>query len=240
MRHIDPYFFVITFLVSLIFLGISVLWDIQSREVNSFIFLPVTAVGAFFTYIDGLSMIAIMSWLLLFICAFLPPRSLYYLIAGIVFLAFSVLVFYNNQLVFFDSVMITVFFMLGIGERYFGIADVKALIALSISFPFSYGFGYPLFPFLNYIFIPVPFLLMLNSSVIGMLFIPYVFFLNRRIGNRSGSYRLYAVKYSEELEKNEPLKYKVSSYRGEKILVYRAPFTLVIFISLMVAVIAGI
>ncbi|MCL4315065.1 MAG: hypothetical protein M1454_05010 [Candidatus Thermoplasmatota archaeon] len=238
--NIDPYYFVIPFLVSLPILAISALLDIQSRQVNSFIFIPVVAVGALFSYEDGLSWIVIASWVIIFLCAFIPAGTVYYPLAGIIFLVSSILLFYGDQLALFDSIMVAIFFMLGVGERYFGIADVKALIALSLSFPFSYGIGYPIFSLMSYIFIPVPFLLVLNSSVLGMLFIPYVYLLNIRNGNRSGGYRLYAVKYREDLEKREPLKYKVSSYKGEKILIYRAPFTAVILLSFIIAILTGV
>ena len=214
--------------------------DTLTREVNSFIFVPSIIAGSIGSYLLGMPSVVVVSWVAVFACTFLPPDNFVYPLAGGLFVITAVLLFLSSALILFDSIIIAILYFLGTREKYFGIADVKALIAGAISFPFAAGFGYPVFQLISNLAIPVPFLLILNSSVVGLFFIPYLILLNARKKNRMGIYWTYALGYNEEEYNRNPFKYRVSDYNGQKIMVYKSPFMVAIFASVAAAVIFGI
>ena len=140
--------------------------DTLTREVNSFIFVPSIIAGSIGSYLLGMPSVVVVSWVAVFACTFLPPDNFVYPLAGGLFVITAVLLFLSSALILFDSIIIAILYFLGTREKYFGIADVKALIAGAISFPFAGGFGYPVFQLISNLEIPVPFLLILNSSVL--------------------------------------------------------------------------
>lgn len=215
-------------------------FDILTREVNSYIFVPSVIAGSIGSYLLGMPSVVVISWVAVFACTFLPPDNYVYPLAGGLFVITAVLLFLSSALILFDSIIIAILYFLGTREKYFGIADVKALMAGAISFPFALGFGYPVFQLISNMVIPVPFLLILNSSVAGLLFIPYLIILNFRKKNSRGIYWTYALGYNRDEYNRNPFKYRVSDYNGRRIMVYKSPFMVAIFASVAAAVIFGI
>lgn len=236
----NPYFFVIPFIVLLSSMAIAIYFDIFTREVNSFIFIPSLVVGSTFSFLAGVPYFIVATWTGILICSFIPSNSILYPVAGILYFVIAVTLFFSNALFLFDSIIIGILFFLGTREKYFGIADVKALIVTAISFPFAAGLGYPVLSLLSNIEIPVPFLLIFNSSIAGLLFVPYLFILNMRKKNKFGIYWIYSLAFDKKEYSEKPFKYRLSTFENSQIMVYKSPFMVAIFVSMVVAILFGI
>ncbi len=151
-----------------------------------------------------------------------------------IFLTFRVFIFG------FDLLVMSAIFLMGFQERFFGIGDIKALLALSFSF-ITIPLLTPLTSGQRVIssFVPFSMALLINVAIFSIVFVPYLLYLNRKSGNRSGNSSLFLMRYDKEMYEKNSRKFSVHEYRGKKYMQYRAPFMISITGGFIITLLFG-
>ena len=232
-------FYLILFAADAWVLTVASVGDVFSRTVNSFLFVPVIIAGIVFGTLSGVSPLMLISVALMFATCFFVKHTLIYLIAQTAI--FSVSMALSILLGVSGFVILIAFIYALMGYRQFiGIGDVKAFLALAATFssPLLVIVGGATGHILG--MIPVPFFVMLNSTIVSIFYVPYLLIINHRKGSLRKSWSFYAVPYDEaEFRKNES-KYRIREVRGERIMVYRMPFLVPIASGFLVAMLTGL
>ena len=215
--------------------------DVRRRTVSSYLFIPLYVAGIVFLalyvhppywfYIAGI---------LMFIATFMKTDLLVYPLVGVIFLIFSIFMVFRVFIFGFDLLVMSAIFLMGFQERFFGIGDIKALLALSFSF-ISIPMITPFTQAQEIIsgFVPFSMALLINVAVFSIIFVPYIVYLSMKTGKSSGSSSLFVLRYDEEIYHKNSKKFSVHEYRGKKYMQYRAPFMISITGGFIVTVLFG-
>ncbi len=204
--------------------------DIKSREIDKFMFVPLVLVGSLGSFFDGMPLPAILFPAVLFASLFVRFVPWLYALIGIA--AFAITFYLSPQGYFLELVVVAIIYFLGMGEKLFGIGDIKAMIAISLSFssPFIYNFIHP--SYVQSLF-PFDFSFLFSVSILSLVYIIYMLASNVKRGEKVSLLSLFSFRYSkEEFEKN-PEKYTRKNVMGKEVMVYGIPFILPIFAGLI-------
>lgn len=238
------YFALPLFFVADVSLLLGAFYDIRERSVNSFLFVPlflmalvIYALGSYPPLFIGISS-------LFFVLTFVDLKPLPYLLGGIAALAIFIIADFTSGLsytgYFLYFLVFFIIYMMGAGERFFGKGDIKALLALSFAFlaPFQDPLTSSQGAFLS--LVPFDMVLLINTAIVSLLFIPYLVIYNYRKTGKIRSYHLFAVDYDQRLYSANPERYRLADYGGSKIMVYGAPTLLTIYIAFFISYLAGL
>lgn len=230
-----------TFLLACAILAYTSYTDVIRRTINSFIFIPVVALGGIFAAMIGAPLIFIILGILIYLATYLETDLVIYPVIGVIFLAAS---FYTTAYVSlpygFTLIIMSLMFLIGFQERLFGIGDVKAMTALFFTFT--------QFPFLtaltqHQLFIirvlPLSVVMLFNIAVISLVFIPYLLILNRRKGSSMGIYSITSMKYEDSLYRGNEAKFTLRDGPSGKRMVYKTPFMISVSLGFIVTILAG-
>lgn len=211
--------------------------DIKSREVDRFLFIPLVLVGSIGMFFDqaspSLDIIPVILFpVALFFSLFVKFVPWFYALIGIAF--FAIFLYFSPSGYFLDLAVILLIYLLGLGERFFGTGDIKAMLAICTGFssPFIYDFVKPTFA--QSIF-PFDFGFLFTLSIVSMFSVFYVLAMNFRSGQHLGVQSFFSFGYDEDKLKKNPERYSVREFKGKQIMVYRLPFIVPIFISFLIA-----
>lgn len=215
--------------------------DIRRRTINSFIFLPLIAVGAWFHVADGAPIYFIVIGILVFLATYLETDLVIYPIIGIVFMAVSLYFTATGSILYgFTSIIISLMFLIGFQERLFGIGDVKAMIALFYSFtslPFLTSITAPQQFLLSVM--PISMMMLFNIAIVSLFFIPYLVILNRKSGQPLGLHSMTSRGYDENIYSSNRAKYNLRETSSGKIMVYKTPFMVSVSFGFIITMLAG-
>ena len=210
--------------------------DIKSREVDKFLFIPLVLVGAIGMFFNQPSpslylLPVILFPVFLFFSLFVRFVPWFYTIIGIA--SFAVFLYLSPPGYFLQLTVIFLIYLLGIGERFFGIGDIKAMLAICTGFssPFIYNFIKP--SFAQSIF-PFDFGFLFTVSIVSMFSIFYVLIMNVRKGQKISVDSFFSFRYDEDTIKKNPERYTARDFKGKQIMVYRLPFIVPIFIGFLI------
>ena len=227
--------------IALISLAYGSYTDVRKRTINSFLFIPLIAISTAFYIYAGVSALFIAVGLLTYLLTYLKPDIILYPVAGIALLLASFFVILNSGiLVGFNLTIMAVMFLTGFQERFFGIGDIKALVALSYSF-----IGLPFFTPVTqqqsilFTVMPPSLAILINVAILSILFIPYVIILAGKNGGRKDLPPLL-MHYDEDYYNNNRAKFAIREIGGEKYLSYRTPFLLPITGGFLITIVFGI
>lgn len=229
------------FVITCLILAYTSYTDVKKRTINSFIFLPVVAIGAWFNISDGAPLYFIVLGVLVFLATYLETDLVIYPIIGMVFMAVSLYFTATGSIYYgFTSIIISLMFLIGFQERLFGIGDVKAMVALF--------FAFTRLPFLTSLtaqqtfvasIMPISMMMLFNIAIVSMLFIPYLIILNSRSGKRLGVYSMTARGYDEKIYSGNEAKYNIRETSSGKIMVYKTPFMVSVAVGFIITMLAG-
>ncbi|MCL4340503.1 MAG: hypothetical protein M1431_00180 [Candidatus Thermoplasmatota archaeon] len=232
--------------ILLILVGIAVLLagsvtDVMRRTVSSYLFIPLFAAGAIFLalYIHPPYWFYVVG-VLMFVASFMNTDLVMYPVAGVIFMVVSIFLTFRVFIFGFDLLVMSAIFLMGFQERFFGIGDIKALLALSFSF-ITIPLLTPLTSGQRVIssFVPFSMALLINVAIFSIVFVPYLLYLNRKSGNRSGNSSLFLMRYDKEMYEKNSRKFSVHEYRGKKYMQYRAPFMISITGGFIITLLFG-
>lgn len=230
----------IAFLVAAVTLIIASYTDIRKRTINSFIFLPLVAVAAANFAYSGQSAPFIVVGILFFLGTFIKTDLYIYPVFGLAVLLGSIFLFLHQPVYLASSVMIFIAFELGFTERFFGIGDIKAMVALFysfISFPFLWAFTAKQSFILT--LLPLSFAMLINIAIVSLSLPVYMIILNLRNGNRLGVSSLLGMPYNESVYARSSSKFSLRGENDGKFMMYRSPFVIPIGVGFLVTVIFG-
>lgn len=215
--------------------------DIRRRTINSFIFIPVVALGAVFQWLNGAPPYYLIVGILIFLATYLETDLLIYPVIGFIFLLVSLYVVVTGGYYYgFTLVIVSLMFIIGFQEKLFGIGDVKAMVALF--------FAFTQFPFLTSItsaqtglqrLLPLSIVMLFNIAIISLFFIPYVVIVNRHRGDNMGLQSFTSIRFDEKLYHGNEAKFNLKDTPGGKIMVYKTPFMVSVGLGFILTVIAG-
>ncbi len=210
--------------------------DIKSREVDRFLFIPLVLVGSIGMFFEQASpSLAILPVILfpvvLFFSLFIKFVPWFYALVGIA--TFAVFLYISPPGYFLDLAVILLIYLLGLGEKFFGAGDIKAMLAICTGFasPFIYDFVKPTFA--QSIF-PFDFGFLFTVSIVSMFSVFYVLVMNMRGGQHVNAASFFSFGYDEDKLKKNPERYSVRQFKGSQIMVYRLPFIVPIFIGFLI------
>jgi hypothetical protein len=232
--------------ILLIIVGIAILMigsvtDVRKRTVSSYLFIPLFAAGIVFLalYIHPPYWFYVVG-ILMFVASFMETNLVIYPVVGFIFLVVSLFLTFRVFIFGFDLLVMSAIFLMGFQERFFGIGDIKALLALSFSF-ITIPMLTPLTSGQRVIssFVPFSMALLINVAIFSIVFVPYMVYLSRKAGNRSGNSSLFLVRYDQEMYEKNSKKFSVHEYRGKKYMQYRAPFMISITGGFIITLLFG-
>jgi len=232
--------------ILLIIVGIAILMigsvtDVRKRTVSSYLFIPLFAAGIVFLalYIHPPYWFYVVG-ILMFVASFMETNLVIYPVVGFIFLAVSLFLTFRVFIFGFDLLVMSAIFLMGFQERFFGIGDIKALLALSFSF-ITIPMLTPLTSGQRIIssFVPFSMALLINVAIFSIVFVPYMVYLSRKAGNISGNSSLFLVRYDQEMYEKNSKKFSVHEYRGKKYMQYRAPFMISITGGFIITLLFG-
>lgn len=240
MNGVEQVVYVYFFALTLVLLGYASYSDISTRTVHPYMFVPLIAAGAILDLLSGISPLFVTVVLALFLLTFAHDNLPVFIVTGTAIFAAGFLFLLQSPLMLTALIFMFFAYVLGVGEKFFGIGDIKAFLAISLSFvnpimllqifhPLPYGIQFPMI-----------FLMLLNSSLISVFFIPYLLIMNIREKSRISVMSLFALPFDENTLKSHPERYTVTQYKGSRYLLFKTPFLLPITIGFVMAIISGI
>ncbi len=223
----------ILFLIAIFTLMVGALDDLRTREVSSYLFVPLFLASLILFSIYGFKPLPMILSSALFLLTFFRLKPVFYVLGGIAVLFASFALPANWHLYF---IVLFILYMLGTGERYFGIGDIKAFISLSFAFSFSqipYIFPVSSSP-LTYL-IPFNFTLLMDTAICSILAIPVILIANMRRSKDLKLYHTFAMDYDEEIYRKNPERYKLAEISGRKVMLYGIPTLLPIYAGFLLA-----
>ncbi len=216
---------------------IGALNDIREREVSSYLFVPLFLVSLVIYAIFGLSAVFVGVSSALFLLTFFDLKPLPYAVAGILFTAIAFVVGPKENILYF--IVLFIMYIIGTGEKYYGVGDIKAFIAISFAsisaLPAAFVYNQGLIASL----IPFNFTFLINTAIMSVLFIPYLVFLNHRKSGKFKAHHLYALDYDDQMYREHPERYRVVEESGRKIMVYGAPSLVAIYLGYLLSLAFG-
>ena len=233
--------YILLILVGMVVLLAGSVTDVRRRTVSSYLFIPLFAAGIVFLalfvhppywfYLVGI---------LMFVASFMNTNLVIYPVTGAIFLVVSLFLTFRVFLFGFDLLVMSAIFLMGFQERFFGIGDIKALLALSFSF-ITIPVLTPVTAAQKIIlsFVPFSMALLINVAIFSIVFVPYMVYLNRKTGRGSGNSSLFVLRYNPEMYEKNSRKFSVHEYRGKKYMQYRAPFMISITGGFIITLLLG-
>lgn len=238
MLTLDPTLIIALFLVTIFTLMVGVLDDLRSREVNTYLFVPLFIFALVIYAAYGASPLFIGLSSGLFLLTFFKVKTVYYATGGVIILACALAFGSADYYLYF--IILFLMFILGAGEKYYGIGDVKAFISISFAFvfPVSQPFTVSEYPLLS--FVPFNFIFLINTAIFSILFIPYLILLNYRRTGTIKRHHFYALDFDKEIYERHPERYRIAESKGQKIMIYGMPTFLPIYLAFLITFIFGL
>ncbi|AKA48143.1 hypothetical protein IX51_02435 [uncultured archaeon] len=232
----------VLFILTCIILVYTSYTDVKKRTINSFIFLPVIALGAWFNVANGAPLFFAVIGILIFLATYLNTSLVIYPIIGVAFLAVSLYYIAGGEFAYgFTSLVMSLMFLIGFQERLFGIGDVKAMVALFFSFtefPFTTPLITPIQIELAKV-MPLSIVMLFNIAIVSLFFIPYLVILNRRKGSSIGLHSVTSVDYDEKTYSRNMAKFSLMDTPSGKVMVYKTPFMISVSVGFIITMLAG-
>jgi hypothetical protein len=230
----------ITFLVAVATLTVTSYTDVRKRTINSFIFIPLVAVAAINFALTGQSAWYIAVGILFFAGTFIRTDLYIYPVYGLIILLVSVFLFLGEPVYLISSIMIFIAFELGFTESFFGIGDIKAMVAIFfsfITFPFTWAFTAKQAFILT--LLPLSFAMLINIAIVSLYLPLYMFILNIRNGNRIGASSFLGLPYDDGVYTRNMTRFSIRGSDDSRMMIYRSPFMIPISIGFLITVIFG-
>lgn len=209
------------FVIAVVSLAIASWQDIKDRRIDRFIFIPLVLVGFLGGIFSGFPLSIILFPAVLFVSLFVKFVPWIYALIGIA--GFAISFYFSPQGYFLDLIVILIIYLFGTGEKLISYGEIKALMALSLSFevPLIYSIKQP--SYIQSIF-PFDFSLLFTLSLVSILAVPYVLISTILFRKKLSIYSLFSYEYDEDFLKKHPNKYFIREIKGKKVLVYGIPF----------------
>lgn len=224
-------------LVAMLTLMVGVTNDLKEREVNSYLFVPLFLVSLvlYAAFNFGPVFLGISS--AFFLLTFFNLKPLPYGVAGVMLFVIGFIFGPTEYLMYF--MVLFVMYIIGTGEKYYGIGDIKAFLSISFASisPLPFLVGTAQSPIAS--LIPFNFMLLVNTAIMSVLFVPYLVILNYRKKKRFRAHYLYALDYDEQMYKEHPERYRIVEHSEGKIMVYGAPSLVAIYLGFMLSLALG-
>lgn len=215
--------------------------DVRTRTINSFIFIPVVALGALFQSMTGAPLYYIVIGILLYLFTYLETDLVIYPVIGIAFLASSLYFIATGGIFYgFTIAIMSLVFLIGFQEKLFGIGDVKAMIALF--------FAFTEFPFLTSLtqsqvhlvsIMPLSIIMLFNIAIVSLFFVPYLIALSRKRGDSLGLMSVTSLQYDEKTYMENQAKFSLRETDSGKRMMYKTPFMVSVAIGFVVTMLTG-
>ncbi|MCL4336406.1 MAG: prepilin peptidase [Candidatus Thermoplasmatota archaeon] len=215
--------------------------DLKTRTIKSYLFIPLMIAGIVQNYYFGAPTIFIVAALLVFFFAFLVPDTWAYLIIGMVFLGISSYYTLSTDFYWgFQLVIISVVYLIGFQETFFGNGDIKAIIACMFSMSIYWFDTGSLFKENIYYYnIPAGLAILVNIAVFSSVYLLYGHILASRYGHAKIPGQPYSINYDQAVLDLKPHAFQVFEYQGQKYLRYRVPFMIPILLGFVLFLAAG-
>lgn len=225
------------YLLAMLTLMVGVFHDVDEREVSSYLFVPLFLISAAVYATFGFNSVFVGVSAAFFVLTFFNLKPAPYIAAGVVFIAIAFLLHPGDYILYF--MVLFIMYIMGTGEKYYGIGDIKAFIAVSFASVSSLPalIIYSGMPVAG--FIPFSFVFLVNTAIMSAMFIPYLVLVNIRRSGKLRPHHLYALDYDEELYGEHPERYRLVEHSGEKIMVYGAPSLLAIYLGYLITIALG-
>ena len=214
--------------------------DLKTRTIKSYLFIPLMIAGIVLNYYFGAPVIFMALAVLVFFFAFLVPDTWAYLIIGIAFLAISS--YYAIAMDFYwgyQLVIISVVYLIGFQETFFGNGDIKAIIACMFSMSIYWFSAGRLFnASINYN-IPTGLAILVSIALFSSVYLLYGHVLASRIGRAKVPGHPYSINYDQAVLNRKPHAFQVFEHQGQKYIRYRVPFMIPILLGFVLFLAAG-
>lgn len=226
----------IVFIIAVITLFFAARQDLKSREIDRFVFIPLVMVGAGASFFNGNPYAVILYPVFLFATLFFRLPIWLYILVGGASTVLAVFLSPTGYLLYF--VILLAIYLLGTGEKYFGIGDIKAMIALTL------GFNYPLIydlvaPSYMQSLLPFDFSFLFTVAIVSLGYSLYVTLTESR-GRTDGKPLSPYIPYDEEKYHKNPVKYEIRERQGDKVMIYQIPTLVPIFIGFLIVSFLGV
>lgn len=230
------------FLVSLI--GISgalliagAVMDYRRRSVNAFLFVPIMIMGVVANIEAESPVIFIALSVLAFAMSYLDPSQPAYIFFSVIFIASGLVMLYMRNLYGFEFLIIAIIHAMGFRQTYFGIGDIKAMIAVIFSFTgINVRLVSGVLSYHGLIANGVSILLDIVIASAVFLALSWIFLKHSGIAEGGLSFR---IPFSEEMQKKLGKKFGVKKGGGKKYLAYRVPFLIPVTMGFFLFVLIG-
>lgn len=198
-------------------------------------FIPLVMVGIGASFFNGNPYAVIIYPVFLFVTLFLRLPPWLYILTGAAATVVAAFLSPEGYVLYF--IIMLAIYLIGTDERYFGIGDIKALIALSMGF--NYPFIYDLIaPSYFVSLLPFNFSLLFTVAIASVVYSLYIILSESR--GRSGGERLSPyIPYDEEKYQKNPVRYEIRERDGAKVMIYRIPSLVPILIGFLVVSLLG-
>ncbi len=215
--------------------------DIKKRTVKALLFVPLMIMGLAMNILLHAPYLFIISGIIIFLFTFIAPDTYGYGFLAVIFIVVSIMAIYFSGFHWgFQLLVISVVYAMGFTERFFGIGDIKGIIALmfasSLYTPVAESVLYGNFA---YVEIPTSLSLLVDIAIFSVLFLLYAFYLVSRHDSVSVKGEFLAIKYDENLAQKNPEAYRISEKDGIRYMIYRIPFMVAIFLGYIMFVVIG-
>lgn len=215
--------------------------DIRKRTVKALLFVPLVILGLAMNIFLHAPYMFIVSGALIFLFSFLEPDTYGYGFMGVIFMVVSIVTIYLYGFHWgFQLLIISVVYLTGFTERFFGVGDIKGIIAVMFaSSLYTPVTGTLLSGNFAYVQIPTSLALLVDIAIFSVIFLVYAVYLAGKHGSVHIKGETLAIEYNSDLAEKNPDAYRISEKDGVRYMIYRIPFMVAILLGYVMFVIMG-
>lgn len=215
--------------------------DVKRRTVKALLFVPLMILGLLMNILLHAPYIFLALGVLIFLFSFLEPDTYTYGFLAAIFIAVSVAAIFMYGFYWgFQLLVISVVFAMGFTERFFGIGDIKGIIAVMFSSTLYTPIAVTLLSGqVSYGLIPTSLAILVDIAIFSVAFLLYAVYLTGRLGRIAVRGEALAIKYDGKLSERNPAAYKAGERDGVRYMAYRIPFMVAIFLGYLMFAIVG-
>lgn len=211
--------------------------DYRRRSVNAFLFVPIIIMGVIASIESASPVEFIVLSVLAFAMSYLDPSQPTYIVFSVIFIASGLVILYMRNLYGFEFLIIAIIHAMGYRQTYFGIGDIKAMIAVIFSFT---GINVRLVSgVLSYNgLIANGVSILVDIVIASSVFLMLVWIVLKHSSIAEGGLN-FRIPFTEGMQKKLGKKFGVKNLSGKKYLAYRVPFLIPIALGFFLFVLVG-